>query len=479
MQYPSKSQDLTPHPSQSGRTMVEIIGALAIMGVLSIASFAVYRLAIDWYRANEITHGIMERSVIVRQQRDLDAELNLKEFHPDTDKDYIMGHEVTLDIYDHEAAGLTQADSMTVHDVSNTVCRRIVGVTGWDNMILFVNDVETDPENTVASMDLCRAEEANDLTFAFWDGETIDVEEPGPGIDPEAKKDCGSDGTTLYRHGDDYEDCGKCDNGTLVSRSVSIPECQKCGSGTNWKLVNNDNVSCGTNKVCQSGACTCKIGTMPKTGTADTCVECNTNDDCKDASKPVCNTSGVCEESLCWDNNNCNEGYFCGYTQGTVRSDTGPTQQGRCKLVSEHRSGSGNGFIWSDTRMDWWTAQNFCLAQSKDLVSISDLNCPYTAGQYDTALHDHWGPSHVYCCATDNGLGSSAFEAPCNINSSTGYYDLAYSVPTSLLTASRLYYTRDISVMYPSGAFILRPGDSQLTIAARATSPTSIGALCK
>ena len=184
------------HPSQSGRTMVEIIGALAIMGVLSIASFAVYRVAIDWYRANEITHGIMERSVIVRQQRDLDAELNLKEFHPDTDKDYIMGHEVTLDFYDHEAAGLTQADAMTVHDVSNTVCRRIAGVTGWDNMILFVNDVETDPENTVASMDLCRAEETNDLTFAFWDGETIDVEEPGPGVDPEAKKDCGSDGTT-------------------------------------------------------------------------------------------------------------------------------------------------------------------------------------------------------------------------------------------------------------------------------------------
>ena len=295
MQYPSKSQDLTSHPSQSGRTMVEIIGSLAIMGVLSIASFAVYRVAIDWYRANEITHGIMERSVIVRQQRDLDAELNLKEFHPDTDKDYIMGHEVTLSPYNNPDAGLEEADAMTVHDVSNTVCRRIAGVTGWDNMILFVNDVETDPEDTVASMDLCRAEETNDLTFAFWDGETIDVEEPGPGVDPQAKKDCGSDGTTLYRHGDDYGDCGKCDNGVFVGRSVSIPECQKCGSGTDWKLVNNDNVSCGTNKVCQSGACTCKIGTTPKTGTADTCVECNTNADCKDASKPVCNASGVCE----------------------------------------------------------------------------------------------------------------------------------------------------------------------------------------
>ena len=67
-------------PAQSGRTMVEIMGALAIMGLLSLASFFGYRIAIDWYRANEITHGIMERSVIIKQQRELEANLSLKEF---------------------------------------------------------------------------------------------------------------------------------------------------------------------------------------------------------------------------------------------------------------------------------------------------------------------------------------------------------------------------------------------------------------
>ena len=44
--------------SQSGRSMVEMLGVLAIIGVLSIGGIAGYRTAMDKYHANEIINSI-------------------------------------------------------------------------------------------------------------------------------------------------------------------------------------------------------------------------------------------------------------------------------------------------------------------------------------------------------------------------------------------------------------------------------------
>ena len=49
-------------PSQSGRSMVEIIGVLAIVGVLSIGGIMGYSYAMDKYRANTTVNDIMLRA---------------------------------------------------------------------------------------------------------------------------------------------------------------------------------------------------------------------------------------------------------------------------------------------------------------------------------------------------------------------------------------------------------------------------------
>ncbi|MBR5130026.1 MAG: hypothetical protein IKV03_02240, partial [Alphaproteobacteria bacterium] len=54
--------------TQSGRSMVEMLGTLAIIGVLSIGGIAGYTYAMNKYRANETINDINMRGIdLVRQ----------------------------------------------------------------------------------------------------------------------------------------------------------------------------------------------------------------------------------------------------------------------------------------------------------------------------------------------------------------------------------------------------------------------------
>ncbi len=50
--------------NESGRSMVEMLGVLAIIGVLSIGGIAGYTQAMKKYRINEAMHGITMASVL-------------------------------------------------------------------------------------------------------------------------------------------------------------------------------------------------------------------------------------------------------------------------------------------------------------------------------------------------------------------------------------------------------------------------------
>ncbi|MBR5130482.1 MAG: hypothetical protein IKV03_04590, partial [Alphaproteobacteria bacterium] len=54
--------------TQSGRSMVEMLGTLAVIGVLSIGGIAGYTYAMNKYRANETINDINMRGIdLVRQ----------------------------------------------------------------------------------------------------------------------------------------------------------------------------------------------------------------------------------------------------------------------------------------------------------------------------------------------------------------------------------------------------------------------------
>ena len=88
--------------SEFGRSMVEILGVLAIMGILTIASLWAYRYSLDLIMANSIIRGVRARSIIVGQQRVLRLDLNLQEFHPDSEEDLIYDRFKVVAFNDYE-----------------------------------------------------------------------------------------------------------------------------------------------------------------------------------------------------------------------------------------------------------------------------------------------------------------------------------------------------------------------------------------
>ena len=56
--------------SQSGRSMVEMLGTLAIIGILSVAAIVGYSYAMDKYRANRTMHDVNIRAMDVMAQFD-------------------------------------------------------------------------------------------------------------------------------------------------------------------------------------------------------------------------------------------------------------------------------------------------------------------------------------------------------------------------------------------------------------------------
>lgn len=51
--------------TESGRSMVEMLGVLAIMGVLSVGSIAGYQYAMNKYRANTLINDLSRRAAVV------------------------------------------------------------------------------------------------------------------------------------------------------------------------------------------------------------------------------------------------------------------------------------------------------------------------------------------------------------------------------------------------------------------------------
>lgn len=110
---------------QSGRSMVEILGVLAVIGVLSVGAVAGYLLSINKYRANELLHAATTRAAVVAERIMVGATPSLNEF-----KDSDFGYAVfDNQVYGENGTSLwTQADrkfSLQIKGVSEDVCKNL------------------------------------------------------------------------------------------------------------------------------------------------------------------------------------------------------------------------------------------------------------------------------------------------------------------------------------------------------------------
>ncbi len=352
--------------------MVEMLGVLAIMGVLAIGGIAGYRYAMDKYNANEILNEVRKRAVTASQQRILGHAIDLSEW-----SNTIQGHPVTTA---NSYNGDTSFFALTVLGIEQSVCDKVIA-----EKISFA--VEEKVGEVVVGEDTTCAEGNNDITFAFrntldGEGATGGGEEPEPS-DPA----CGQneyrlpDGTCKEDKrcpdpnqfwNPDTQRCEACPTSGSVS-SISNPSdmedtCEKCN---NVQMVlaycvycPRPGVACGPN-CCGEGE-VCDFYN-------ETCISatCRQDSDCS-APTPLCDTvTGECFAG-CKTNDDCDSvNEFCDLDVKTTSNSCMKPGRGICRLASGTAVGS-TGWIKSDSGMNWWSAENFCKANNKTLIDLSN-----------------------------------------------------------------------------------------------------------
>ncbi len=198
--------------TEGGRSMVEMLGVLAIIGLLSIGGIAGYKMAMNKYKANEILNGASMRAMTVSAQiqRNSNATPNLGEF---------SGNKVAGATFDTTVSYTAGSDafSLTVSGVAPDVCEQIHG---------------TIPENGNVNID----SECTTFTYNADLSKGV-LPPPSMGIECDSTNACPG-GATCVR--------GRCECAT----GVWLPT---CATGGSCKTLTGE-TGCTTNKDCNNGS---------------------------------------------------------------------------------------------------------------------------------------------------------------------------------------------------------------------------------
>ena len=186
--------------AETGRSMVEMLGVLAIIGLLTIIGIAGFRYAMNKHYANQTVERLMRRAVVVAGQANFGQNLSLHEFDAE-DGEYPI---TLLDRTDNESFTM-QADN-----VPQEVCQQIVGLD-WK----LAKIIPADCSDT--SMKFKFLNELTDCSTCV--AESVDCP-------PESEMQCGTC-SVVRGFLDNNDDCENNENGTNCVRG----KCTPCANG--------------------------------------------------------------------------------------------------------------------------------------------------------------------------------------------------------------------------------------------------------
>ena len=205
--------------TEQGRSMVEMLGVLAIIGVLTVAGVAGFRYAMNKHYANQTVNRLMKRAVVVAAQANFGQNLSLHEFD-ENDGEYKI---TLLDPTNNESF------TMQVEDIPQEVCQQILGMD-WK---LAKMNPDNCSEETINFMFL------NELT------DCTDCQPDSVDCPPESEMQCGKC-SVVKGFVDNNDDCEDNENGGYCIRGKCLKcqkdyfwytngnRCQKCDKTDNW-----------------------------------------------------------------------------------------------------------------------------------------------------------------------------------------------------------------------------------------------------
>ncbi len=270
--------------AQSGRSMVEMLGVLAVMGVLSIGGIMGYSYGMDKYRANGTLNDINLRAIDLIAQASRGGDLSLAEWPTKTSADYDIGLEIDTDTNSTEGG-------VYVDKVPQRVCE-IIADSIPDDVELTVNGTDYADSCADTNKMVFYYTSLSDILGTTCDGPVVDGKcEPcsypflwneTECVCPEGYKQDSHNGVMFCRFGHNI----LCPDNTVPSSGRwPIKVCLTCPSGA---ICKNEQVSCPDGLAYINN---CK---------GVSCEPCPSN---ATYSNGVC----ICNDSLYWDvdNNTC------------------------------------------------------------------------------------------------------------------------------------------------------------------------------
>ena len=309
--------------AQSGRSMVEMLGVLAVIGVLSIGGIAGYSYGMDKYRANETTNQIMLRAIDLMTQAGNENEtLSLSAWNNESSQ------------YDFGEVGFTH-DDLIYMDVGtqNKLPKRVCEIV-YDAMKDMAVQIDIDATRA-DSNDTCGDD--NEMTFYF-------------------------EGTNNYTCDPSCPEGQYCDNG--ICFKGGMPE----GTGITFDKECTSSADCntdwtGTCSYCENNKCHGYVGFY---GDLCTIKEGNISGQCY---------AGECVVRGCTTNADCKEpGTFCASTNNSNIERFQNGEIGACApLDFIKREISGEIYYISNTLLSWWDAEYACEAIGKNIGKTLSL----------------------------------------------------------------------------------------------------------
>ncbi len=351
--------------TDTGRSMVEMLGTLAIMGVLSIGGIAGYRYAMDKSRANETIDELNKRAFVYATQV-----LNNEIRSGETLSNGEFGDKTALD-YDIEAKKSYYPDEfeVTLSNYPSEVCRDILKNYMIPYQIIVSGKVY-DPTSDNYSICGEDGEGAPETLFVYTADLNQEKEEglPEGSYSASDYESSGTDGGRVCTPGEEFASYGQCypcdsSGSYYISDQYEYELCRACGRRM---VVEN---------YCIPG---CMAGQVYHAAKRE-CVtpECVTNRDCGIGSGKYCKLDSSQNNSFCTE----------APTYGTCESasDTPVTVAG----VGRYQK--------SSSKMNWWSAQNYCQAIGGRMATVADFGCGY----------DYVGEHKTGWCNTDETTSSS------------------------------------------------------------------------
>ncbi len=399
---------------ETGRSMVEMLGVLAIIGLLSIGGIAGYKNAMNKHAANEILNEVSKRAVVGAGQLLLNKGVNLAEFENTVKKTYPIGVAGTGDW-----TAMQNEFAIAVQNVPEEICEKVL-----ENAL----PTATDTYINGTSSKTC-ASGTNKITFSFANDLTKVNSANRLKACTGTKDDDSTCSNGLWQCSDGQLQCGNscCKNGQFCSDPYGNGSCVDIN-----KTCTADNAT----TVCGSASYSCCD--IPSGETEGVCVPKTYT--ASSPSTKVCVSDAISCSSYkgCPGNTDGTNTEFC-YISGA----SGVPKGGSCLPLSTYTVGktvefNGKTFIQSSKQVSWWAANDWCLAQGKHLASLSELGID-RKGKSSCYVQGITGQASM--CDDISGLGSGYYSALTNATKgfgSSGYlwtsdsYNSSYAFSVAL-----------------------------------------------